>query len=166
MAKFDRAISPHLFAAGLIAFSALLTPCRGASGNDFTLNLKVQAGRREQTAVSRQAPSARPVFTVKAQEVVQVQWSAANAATSSRLSDVTLHVFLDHGDARSDAPKPGPKVLFESALIQDFDPGGKSSGEFRMQMPGSGSYVLRAETIGAAKKLGKEVAASMQVVVP
>jgi len=149
-----------------MAIGGVLTPSRAASGNEFTISLKVQAGRREQTTVSGQAASTRPVFKTTAKEVVWVQWSAVNGTTSTRLPDVTLHVFLDRGDARSDAPKPGPKVLYESALVQDFEPGGKSSGEFRMPIPESGSYVVRAETIGVAKKLGKEVAAAMQVVVP
>jgi len=42
----------------------------------------------------------------------------------------------------------------------------KSSGEFRMAMPEAGTYLVRVETIGAAKKLGREVAAVMQVSVP
>jgi hypothetical protein len=77
-----------------------------------------------------------------------------------------LHVFLDRGDARAASPKPGPKALYESALIQDFEAGAKSSGDFRMPIMEPGTYLVRVETIGAAKKLGKEVAAVMQVSVP
>ena len=147
------------------AFGVLLGPCFGGGANDFTINLKVQSGGREQTAISGKA-AAPPTFTAKAKEVVSVQWSVANGAAGAALSDVTLHVFLDRGDARAAAPKPGPRALYESALIQDFEPGVKSSGEFRMPMPEAGTYFVRVETIGAAKKLGKEVAAAMQVLVP
>ncbi|HTM12154.1 MAG TPA: hypothetical protein VL127_04545 [Bryobacteraceae bacterium] len=151
--------------SGALAVGILLGPCLGAGANDFTINLKVQSGGHEQTAISGQS-AAPPTFTAKAREVVWVQWSAVNGVSGTPLSDVTLHVFMDRGDARAAAPKPGPKSLYESALIQDFEPGGKSSGEFRMPMPEPGTYFVRVETIGAAKKLGKEAAAAMQVSVP
>jgi len=146
-----------------LAFGALLGHCFGAGANDFSINLKVQSGGREQTAMSGQSV-APPTFTAKAKEVVWVQWSVTNGAAGTALSDITLHVFMD--DGRAAAPKPGPKALYESALIQDFEAGVKSSGEFRMPMPEAGTYLVRVETIGAAKKLGKEVAAVMQVSVP
>jgi len=150
---------------GALAFGVLVMPCLGAGANDFAINLKVQSGGHEQTAISGQA-AAPSAFTAKAKEVVFVQWSAANGASGTPLSDITLHVFLDRGDARASAPKPGPKALYESALIQDFEAGAKSSGEFRMPLLEPGNYFVRVETIGAAKKLGKEVAAVMQVSVP
>lgn len=149
-----------------LVLGVLLGPCFGAGANDFSVNLKVQSGGREQTALSGQSTAAPPMFTAKAKEVVSVQWSVANGAMGTALSDITLHVFMDRGDARAAAPKPGPKALYESALIQDFEAGVKSSGEFRMPMPEAGTYLVRVETIGAAKKLGKEVAAVMQVSVP
>ena len=151
--------------AGALVFGVLLGRCLGAGANDFTINLKVQSGGREQTAMSGQS-AAPPAFTAKAKEVVWVQWSVANGASGAALSDITLHVFMDRGDARAAAPKPGSKALYESALIQDFEAGVKSSGEFRMPMPEPGIYLVRVETIGAAKKLGKEIAAVMQVLVP
>jgi hypothetical protein len=147
------------------ALSVLLGPCFGAGASDFTINLKVQSGGREQTAMSGQS-TAPATFTAKAKEVVWVQWSAVNGTTGSALSDITLHVFMDRGDARAAAHKPGSKALYESALIQDFEAGVKSSGEFRMPVPEAGTYLVRVETIGAAKKLGKEIAAVMQVSVP
>ena len=155
----------RLYRVNAVASGVLLGHCFGAGANDFTINLKVQSGGREQTAMSGQT-AALPTFTAKAKEVVWVQWSAANGAAGTPFSDVTLHVFMDRGDARGAAPKPGPKTLYESALIQDFEAGVKSSGEFRMPIAEAGSYFVRVETIGAAKKLGKEVAAVMQVSVP
>ena len=148
-----------------MAAGVLLAPCFGAGANDLTISLKLQSGGREQTANSGQI-AAPPTFTAKTKEVVWVQWSVANGAAGAPLSDITLHVFMDHGDARAAAPKPGPKALYESALIQDFEAGAKSSGEFRMPIPEAGTYLVRVETIGAAKKLGKEVAAVMRVSVP
>lgn len=148
-----------------LALIVLLGPCFGAGASDFTIILKVRSSGHEQTAMSGQGV-AGPMFTAKAKEVVTVEWSAVNASSGAALSDVTLHVFMDRGDARAAAPKPGPKALYESALIQDFEAGVKSSGEFRIPMPEPGTYLVRVETIGAARKLGKEVAAVMQVSVP
>jgi len=156
----------HCVSARALALGVLLGPCFGAGANDFTINLKVQSGNRELSATGVQVAAAPAVFTVKAKEVVAVQWSVVNGASGTPLSDITLHVFMDRGDARVAAPKPGPKALYESALIQDFEAGVKSSGEFRMSIPEPGSYLVRVETIGAAKKLGKELAAVMQVSVP
>lgn len=136
--------------------------CSAAPG-EFAISLKVQAGARQQATSSGQPASARPVFTAKVKEMVLVQWSAVNGVPGTTLSDVTLHVFMDRGSARSDAPKPGPNALYESAVILDFEPGVKSTGEFRMPMPASGTYFVRVETIGAVKKLGKEVIAAIEV---
>jgi hypothetical protein len=154
----------HFVGAWALVLGVWSAPCQGAGANDFTISLKVQSGKREQTAVSGQ--SAAPVLTAKAKEVIWVQWSVANGTSGNPLSDVTVHVFMDRGDLRAAAPKPGPKALYESALIQDFEAGAKNSGEFRMPLPEAGTYLLRVETIGAAKKLGKEISAVMQVSVP
>jgi hypothetical protein len=153
----------HLIGAVAVVAGIWQGTCRGATSGEFTINLKLQAGQREQTAVSGKPASARPVFPAKVKEVVSVQWSAVNGALGAILSDVTFHVFMDRGSASADAPKPGPNALYESAVILDFKPGSKSSGEFRMLMPESGTYLVRVETIGATKKLGREVAAAMQV---
>jgi hypothetical protein len=152
--------------AAALAAGVLLGPCLGAGANDFIINLKVQSDGRQQTAMSAQPAAGLPNFTAKAKEVVSVQWSAVNGASGTPLSDITLHVFMDRSDARATAPKPSPKALYESALIQDFEAGVKSSGDFRMPITEPGTYLVRVETVGAAKKLGKEVAAVMQVSVP
>ena len=75
-----------------LALSVLLGPCLGAGVNDFTINLKVQSGGREQTAISGQL-AAPPVFSAKAKEVVWVQWSFANGAAGTPLS-VTASAFV------------------------------------------------------------------------
>jgi hypothetical protein len=154
-----------LYRVNALALGVLMGHCFAAGANDFTISLKVQSGGREQSIISGQ-PAVPATFTVKPKQLVWVQWTVANGATGAPLSDITLHVFMDRGDARAAAPKPGPKALYESALIQDFEAGVKSSGEFRMPIAEAGTYLLRVETIGAAKKLGKEVAAVMQVSVP
>ena|SRR6266704_2026539 len=158
--------SLRLVRAAAVAIGVWLGTCSSTLAGEFTISLKVQAGGREQIAGSGQPTGTRPVFTAKVKEAVLVQWSAINLVSGATLSDVTLHVFMDRGSTRSDPAKPGPNALYESAVILDFDPGGKSTGQFRMPMPESGSYLVRAETIGVSKKLGKEVVAAMQVSVP
>jgi hypothetical protein len=95
-------------------------------------------------------------------DVVSVQWSAVNGVRNLTLSDVTLHVFMDRASGSANV-KPSAKALYESAVIVDFEPGAKSIGEFRMPMPEAGKYLVRVETIGAAKKVGREVVAEMRV---
>jgi hypothetical protein len=154
--------SLHALRGIAVVTTVWLGTCPGAAIGDFTLNLKVQAGRREQTVASGKPNITIPVFAAKVMEVVSVQWSAVNGVRDVTLSDVTLHVFMDRASS-SATLRPGAKALYEGAVIVDFEPGAKSSGEFRMPMPESGEYLVRVETIGAAKKLGREVIAEMQV---
>jgi hypothetical protein len=147
----------------LVVAGVWLGTCRGASTGEFTIDLKLQAGRLERTASSGKPADSGTVFAAKVTEVLSVQWAAVNGAPRASLSDITLHVFMDRMSTSADTSKPGPAALYESAVILDFEPGAKSIGEFRMRMPEPGTYLVRAETIGAAKKLGKEVAVQMPV---
>jgi hypothetical protein len=137
--------------------------CPGAPAGEFSISLKAQAGGREQTAASARSANARPAFAARVKEVLAVQWAAINGIAGVSLSDVTLHVFLDSAPTAAGGPRPGPRALYESAAVADFEPGAKSSGDFRMPLAEPGKYVLRVETIGAARKLGHEIAAEMQV---
>jgi hypothetical protein len=71
---------------------------------------------------------------------------------------VTVHFFVDREDAigQRDVPKPGADVVYESALTMDFAAHAKSSGDFVMEVPPVGNYLLRLETIGAARSHGHE----------
>ena len=142
--------------------------CPGLDGADIKINLLVRAGGRQQSIASGQPGGARPQFAAKVGEILLVQWSAANPETASALSDVTLHVFMERGSAllRQDTPKPSSNAVYESAVVLDFEPGAKSTGEFRLPLAESGAYLLRVETIGASKKLGRESFAAVEVSVP
>ena len=48
----------------------------------------------------------------------------------------------------------------------DFAPEAKSSADFSIEVPDPGDYVLRVETIGAAKKHGHEHFAALTLKVP
>jgi hypothetical protein len=153
----------HLVRAVAVLTGLCAGTCPGAPGGEFAISLKVQAGGREQTVASGKPGTTPPAFAARAREVLAVQWAAVNGAPGVSLSDVTLHVFLDPVSASANGPRPGPKALYESAAIADFEHGAKSSGDFRMPVLEPGKYLLRVETIGAARKLGREIAAEMQV---
>ena len=50
--------------------------------------------------------------------------------------------------------------------MMDFAPQAKSSADFVIEVPEPGSYLLRLETIGAAKAHGHEHVAAMDLRVP
>ena len=141
--------------------------CSKLVGADFTINLLVRAGGRQQSIASGQV-GPLPRFAAKVGEILRVQWLAANPETGSTLSDVTLHVFMERGTAllRDVTPKPSANAVYESAVVLDFEPGARSMGEFRLPLSESGDYLLRVETIGASKKLGHESFAAIEVSVP
>jgi len=123
--------------------------------------MKASVAEREVTASSGSSARTLPSLTASRNDVIHVQWSAESPESAGTLQGITLHVFLD----RAGSSKPTANALYESAVILDFDPRSKSSGEFKLPVSEAGSYVLRAETIGASKKLGRESAAVMTVVV-
>ena len=67
---------------------------------------------------------------------------------------MTVHFLLDRD--QKDA-------VYESALVMDFAAQAKSSADFVVAAPAPGNYVLRLETIGAARSHGHEHVAVMDV---
>ena len=132
---------------------------------DFSVGLQARSQAQQQVARSADASKARPVLAAKAGENLRVQWTVMNAEKGPAVPDVTVHVFLERESAAGqiEPPKPGAQAAYESALIMDFEPGAKSSGDLLVQAPGSGIYLLRVETIGAAKKLGREYFTALDV---
>jgi hypothetical protein len=125
----------HLVRAAAVVAGVWLGTCPGAAIGEFTINLKVQAGQREQSVASGKPDSTHAVFPVKVMEVVSVQWSAVNGAPGITLSDITLHVFMDRASTSADGPRPGPKALYESAVIVDFEPERRASESFECPCP-------------------------------
>jgi hypothetical protein len=114
----------------------------------FTLQLSVQAGADERATDG----VARPVLTVKTGARLRVRWSAINQQKTGALRDVTMHVVVDKENAiGQQAVKPGPDVVYESALVMDFAPQAKSSGDFIIDAPAPGAYLVRVETIGTTQ---------------
>ncbi len=151
----------------LLALSACLWSAVSlcAPAQEFTVELQASSRSQRQTARSSQAAGARPVLPAGAGEAIRVQWFASNAEKGPAISDVTLHVFLEKENAIGQAavPKPSAQAPYESALVMDFEPGARSTGDFSLQAPEAGNYLLRVETIGASKKLGREYFAAMDV---
>jgi len=114
--------------------------------DSFALQLSVQTPSDQQTTDGK----ARPISRVKAGTRLRVRWSAVNQQKSGTLRDVTMHVVIDKENAIGQAPasKPGPDVVYESALVMDFAPQAKSSGDFTIEAPAAGTYLVRVETLG------------------
>jgi len=148
---------------GVPAFFMAVPVCLLAE--DFSVELRARSQAQQQAVKSADNPKTRPVLSARTGENLRLQWTAANAEKGPALYDVTMHVFLEKENAiaQSDPPKPGAQAPYESALIMDFEPGAKSSGDLLVQAPGPGVYLLRVETIGASKKLGHECFAAMDV---
>ena len=114
-----------------------------ASAAQFRAELQARSAGRQQTAQD----GSRPVLAVKAKATVHVRWTIA---AKSPAQDVTVHAYVVKEGKIGEAPpvKLGSGVVYESALIMDFEPNATSSGNFDMQAPVAGSYLLRVETLG------------------
>ncbi len=147
----------------------LMTSARGA---DFTINLKLTAGKTTATAYgSKQKPlkdvQTRPVLHVTAGQRVQTLWQIQCAASKQPLTDVIVHfvVVREAKVGQSTMPKLGKQVSVESALTTDFKTGDNASGELSIVLDRPGAYLVRLETIGAASAGGTETFAALDVIV-
>lgn len=167
MRRFLLIVSLCLFVAA--ARSAL---CAG--GDLFTMELSARVDSQQQTARGQpsSAPAtnaARPVLTAKSKAKLRIGWSVINQEKTGSIPDVTVHFFLDkeYAIGQREVPKPGSNVVYESALVMDFPAQAKSAADFLVEVPDAGNYLLRLETIGAAKTHGHEHFAAMDLkVVP
>jgi len=161
---------PALFLSSLILSIAII---RAADGDPFSVELLARVDNQQQTVrgdatAASAGGSARPVLTGKSKSTLRVRWTIVNEGKTANIPDVTVHFVLDKENAigQRDVPKAGPDVVYESALMMDFAPQAKSSGDFVIEVPEPGSYLLRLETIGAAKAHGHEHVAAMDLRVP
>jgi hypothetical protein len=127
--------------------------CR-AGDADLAVELQAQVSGRSEVV---RAGAKGATITARAGDSLMVRWSVLNSSKILSIPDVTVHVSLNgNGHDAADA-------AYESALVMDFEPGSKSSGEVSIQAPAAAGYLLRVETIGAAKKFGREVSAELDV---
>ena len=140
-----------------LAFLLLLAVCVSAADDPLNMELSARAGDRQQTASGRpaaMAESARPSLIAHSGSSLHIRWSIVNQQKSGSVPDVTVHLVL--GKASGEAE-------YESAIVMDFPAQAKSSADITAQLPPPGTYVLRLETIGAAKTHGHEHVARMDV---
>lgn len=159
----------------LFLFSLILSIAiaRAADGDLFSVELLARVDNQQQTVrgdatAASSSGSTRPVLTGKSKSTLRIRWTIVNEGKTAGIPDVTVHFVLDKENAigQRDVPKPGPDVVYESALMMDFAPQAKSSADFVIEVPDPGSYLLRLETIGAAKTHGHEHVAAMDLRVP
>jgi hypothetical protein len=139
-----------------------------AAGQPFTIDVSVRADAQQQQTqrgCSSSAPGRRPVLTTKTRTKLHVRWSVLYHEKTGRFADTTVHAFVEREAVlgQTTAPKPGPDVVYESALVMDFGPQGKSTGDFVIDAPDAGNYVLRVETIGDGKSPRDECFASIDL---
>src|SRR5262245_51328613 len=142
-----------------------------AADDPLTIELWARVDGQRQTARGQPWPaptnSARPMLTAKSKAKLRIGWSITNQEKTGSIPDLTIHFFLDrYAPGQREVPKPGASVVYESALIMDFDAQAKSAADFVVEVPDAGNYVMRLDTIGAAKTHGHEhfVAMDLKVV--
>src|SRR5437764_15466013 len=119
------------FLCSLILISIAIT--RAADGDLFSVELVARVDNEQQTVRGRAAASAggltRPVLTARSKATLRVRWSIVNEEKAKSIPDVTVHFVLDKENTigQPEIPKPGPDVVYESALIMDFAPQATSS---------------------------------------
>ena len=162
--------APFLLSLFLMSIALI----RAAEGDEFSVDLLARVDNQQQTVRGQEATAApasgstRPVLTAKSKSTLRIRWSIVYEGKTASIPDVTVHLVLDKENTIGQrvVPKPGPDVVYESALIMDFGPQAKGSADFVIEVPESGSYLLRLETIGAAKTHGHEHFAAMDLKVP
>lgn len=129
-----------------------------AWANHFTIDVKVQAGKEGKTAHAETAgfgvkPKARGIIELKKGQRVTVKWVLQSAAARGKVEDVLVHFFVvqEEKAGQRAVPKLTQDVTVETALTMDFKPKDKAESELSFQIDKPGVYLLRLETIGAAK---------------
>jgi hypothetical protein len=159
---------------GLAVFGSLLVSTAARAEEPFAIDLEVRAGKASKTAHAETAalgvkPKQRGVLEVKAGDRITVKWKLSNIDPKATFNDVTVHFFAvrEEKAGQQTVPKLNKDVAAESALTMDFAPKDKTEGEMSFTIDKAGCYLLRLETIGAAKGTdGHEWFAALDVKVP
>jgi hypothetical protein len=140
-----------------IASLVLLYVSLSAADDPLSMELSARADAEQQIAHGQPASSvssARPVLTAKSKTKIRIRWTIVNQEKTGNIPDVTVHFLLARDQKDS---------VYESALVMDFAAHAKSAADFVVEAPAAGSYVLRLETIGAARTHGHEHLAAMDL---
>jgi len=159
--------------------------------DEFQVTLQIQQGKHkvqatselpagEQTGVSakkrlnikprlnigdRNKTRPRLLFHVHANQTVWVSWQVTQTGSSKTFKDLLVHVFAvkEAKAGQRQVPKLTKHTAYESALTMDFKPKDRAQGRFQLKFEQPGTYLVRAETIGLANKLGREFHAAADV---
>ena len=115
------------FSLASIAFVLIAT---SASAEHAKVTLDVESGGKKETAFVDQTPpdsgkNPRPVFKVKAGEMIKIQWTLTNIYPHKTLEDVLVHSFVAKQGkvGQKDLPTLEGDVEMETAYRMDFKPG-------------------------------------------
>ncbi len=160
--------------------------------DEFEVTLQIQRGKQKTLATSRlpvgeqvkagdaktkaiiksrkeisERKKARPrsVFHVHADQTVWISWQVIETGSSGTFKDLLVHVFAvaEAKAGQAETPKLTDHAAYESALTMDFKPKDLARGRFQLKFDRPGTYLVRAETIGLAGKLGHEFHAAADV---
>lgn len=138
------------FSLASIAFALIAT---SASAEHAKVTLDVESGGKKETAFVDQTPpdsgkNPRPVFKVKAGEMIKIQWTLTNIYPHKTLEDVLVHSFVAKQGkvGQKDLPSLEGDVEMETAYRMDFKPGGKSGARCKLKISEPGVYLIRVET--------------------
>jgi len=158
--------APFLF----VVLLGLVAPSLGRA-DDFTIDLKVQAGKKPETAEAKYSSpdaksSPRAVLMAAVDAPIGVKWHVRNTDKAT-VKDVLVHFFvvkIDRAD-QQEVPKLTKGVVVESALTIDFKAQDKTEGEISFTAPNPGRYLLRLELKNAGAKDGREPFAALELLV-
>jgi len=130
-----------------------------ARAQEFTIDLDVKTGKMSQTAHAQKfglgiVPKPRSAVQVRTGERISVKWKLGHGAPNETVKDVTVHFFVVKEDTAGQrvVPPLDKGVVAESALTMDFGPKDKAEGQLNFTIDLPGTYLLRLETMGAAKE--------------
>ncbi len=109
----------------------------------------------------------RPVFKVKADTNLSVGWRVTNVSKTANVTNLMLHYFvvMEKKVRQEKVPELGKDVVHEGLLFMDFKPTEKASGRFTLNVPQTGNYLIRVETIGLEETYGYDHYTAIDLVV-
>ncbi len=145
----------RVFLPALLVLAGLLPSARA---DDFAIDLEARQGKASRTAHAGQlaiGARAKPrgLLVVKAGERVTVKWTLTRTASKEVVKDVVVHLFVvkEEKAGQRAVPKLDRDVLAETAMTMDFNPKDRAHGDLTFSIEKPGTYLLRLETIGAAR---------------
>jgi hypothetical protein len=140
---------------GLVTLACLAPAGRA---DDFAIDLEARVGKTSRTAHAERlavgAPSTgRELLELKAGDRVTVKWTLTCTARREVFKDVVVHLFIvkEEKAGQRTVPKLDRDVLAETAATMDFMPKDRAEGELTFTVEKAGAYLLRLETVGAAR---------------